>query len=62
MINPHPGHRPLGGETKTIVITGSTGVLGNLVAKTFAEHGHNIALLNRDQNKGKINGTRIPLY
>ena len=36
---------------KTIVITGATGVLGNLVAKTFAERGHNIALLNRDQNK-----------
>ena len=36
---------------KTIVVTGATGVLGNLVAKTFAERGHNIALLNRDQNK-----------
>ncbi len=37
--------------TKTIVITGATGVLGNLVAKTFAELGHNIALLDRDQIK-----------
>lgn len=37
--------------TKTIVITGATGVLGNLVAKAFAEHGHNIALLDRNQNK-----------
>lgn len=37
--------------TKTVVITGSTGVLGHLVAKTFAEHGHNIALLERDQKK-----------
>jgi NAD(P)-dependent dehydrogenase (short-subunit alcohol dehydrogenase family) len=36
---------------KTIVITGATGVLGNLVAKTFAERGYNIALLDRDQNK-----------
>ena len=36
---------------KTIVITGATGVLGNLVAKTFAEHGHNIALLAKGQNK-----------
>jgi NAD(P)-dependent dehydrogenase (short-subunit alcohol dehydrogenase family) len=36
---------------KTIVITGATGVLGNLVAKTFAERGHNIALLGKDQNK-----------
>ena len=36
---------------KTVVVTGATGVLGNLVAKTFAERGHNIALLNRDQNK-----------
>ena len=37
--------------TKTLVITGATGVLGNLVATTFAENGHNIALLGRDQNK-----------
>ena len=37
--------------TKTIVLTGATGVLGNLVAKTFAEHGHNLALLNRDPAK-----------
>ncbi len=36
---------------KTIVITGATGVLGNLVAKTFAERGHNLALLAKDQNK-----------
>jgi NAD(P)-dependent dehydrogenase (short-subunit alcohol dehydrogenase family) len=36
---------------RTVVITGSTGVLGHLVAKTFAEHGHNIALLERDQTK-----------
>ena len=36
---------------KTIVITGATGVLGNLVAKTFAERGDNIVLLNRDQVK-----------
>ena len=37
--------------TKTIVVTGATGVLGNLVAKTFAERGHNIALLDKDQTK-----------
>lgn len=37
--------------TKTIVITGATGVLGNLTAKTFAEHGENIVLLDRDQSK-----------
>lgn len=36
---------------KTIVITGATGELGQLVAKTFAERGHNIALLDRDQTK-----------
>ncbi len=36
---------------KTVVITGATGVLGNLVAKTFAELGHNLALLDRNQNK-----------
>ena len=37
--------------TRTIIITGATGVLGNLVAKTFAERGHNIALLDRDRKK-----------
>ena len=36
---------------KTIVITGATGSLGNLVARTFAERGHNIALLDRNKNK-----------
>jgi NAD(P)-dependent dehydrogenase (short-subunit alcohol dehydrogenase family) len=38
-------------KSKTIVITGATGVLGNLVTKTFAERGHNIALLDKDQTK-----------
>ncbi len=36
-------------KSKTIVITGATGVLGNLVAKTFAELGYNIAILGRGQ-------------
>lgn len=36
---------------KTVVVTGATGILGNLVAKTFAARGHNIALLDKDQNK-----------
>ncbi len=36
---------------KTVVISGATGVLGNLVAKTFAERGHNIVLLGKDQGK-----------
>jgi 3-oxoacyl-[acyl-carrier protein] reductase len=38
-------------EKKSVVITGATGVLGNLVAKTFSERGHNLALLAKDQNK-----------
>lgn len=38
-------------KSKTIVITGATGVLGNLVAKTFAERGDNIVLLDRDAVK-----------
>jgi NAD(P)-dependent dehydrogenase (short-subunit alcohol dehydrogenase family) len=38
-------------KSKTIVITGATGILGNLVTKTFSERGHNIALLDRNQNK-----------
>lgn len=36
---------------KTIVITGATGALGKLVATTFAADGHNIALLDRNQDK-----------
>jgi NAD(P)-dependent dehydrogenase (short-subunit alcohol dehydrogenase family) len=36
---------------RTIVITGATGKLGNLAAKTFAGLGHNLALLDKDQDK-----------
>lgn len=36
---------------KNIVITGATGALGSLAAKTFAEMGHNLALLDIDQKK-----------
>jgi len=36
---------------KSIVITGATGVLGNLAAITFAGMGHNLALLDKDQQK-----------
>ncbi|MDP1713187.1 MAG: SDR family oxidoreductase [Anaerolineales bacterium] len=51
MTRPHPNPLPKGEGVKTIVITGATGVLGNLVAKTFAKHGHKIALLDKDQVK-----------
>ena len=37
--------------SKVIVITGATGVLGNLTAKTFAAPGYSLALLDHDQNK-----------
>ncbi|MBM4428210.1 MAG: SDR family oxidoreductase [Chloroflexi bacterium] len=36
---------------KNIVITGATGMLGNLAAKTFATQGHNLALLDKDSEK-----------
>ena len=36
---------------RNIVITGATGVLGSLTAKTFAGMGHNLALLDFDQKK-----------
>lgn len=36
---------------KTIIITGATGALGNLTAKTFAGMGHDLALLDFDQKK-----------
>ena len=38
-------------SSKTIVITGATGALGSLAAKTFAGMGHNLALLDKDQEK-----------
>jgi len=37
--------------TRTIVITGATGALGNKTAQAFAERGHSLALLDNDQNK-----------
>ena len=37
--------------TRTIVITGATGVLGNKTAQAFAARGHALALLDNDQNK-----------
>ena len=36
---------------KNIIITGATGALGSLAAKTFAGMGHNLALLDLDKNK-----------
>jgi NAD(P)-dependent dehydrogenase (short-subunit alcohol dehydrogenase family) len=37
--------------SKTIVITGATGVLGNKTAQAFAARGHALVLLGKDQNK-----------
>src|SRR4030095_15640095 len=37
--------------SKTIVISGATGVLGNKTAQAFAARGHALALLGKDQNK-----------
>jgi len=36
---------------KSIVITGATGALGSLAAKTFGSMGHNLALLDKDRQK-----------
>ncbi len=36
---------------RNIVITGATGALGSLAAKTFAEMGASLALLDNDQTK-----------
>ena len=36
---------------KNIIITGATGALGSLAAKTFADMGNNLALLDLDKNK-----------
>ena len=40
-----------GEGAKTIVITGATGALGSLTAKTFAAQGYSLALLDNDQIK-----------
>jgi len=37
--------------SKTVVITGATGGLGNKTAHAFAARGHSLALLDNDQNK-----------
>lgn len=37
--------------SRNIVITGATGALGSLTAKTFASMGHNLALLDYDKTK-----------
>jgi NAD(P)-dependent dehydrogenase (short-subunit alcohol dehydrogenase family) len=37
--------------TRVIVVTGATGALGSQVARTFAEHGHSLALLDNDQDQ-----------
>lgn len=47
---PHPSPLPKG-EGKVIVVTGATGALGQKTAHAFAEMGHNLALLDNDQNK-----------
>lgn len=36
---------------KTVVITGATGALGNRVAQAFAERGHSLVLLDRNQDR-----------
>ncbi len=36
---------------RTIVVTGATGALGSLTARTFAARGHSLALLDFDQGK-----------
>jgi len=38
-------------QGKVVVITGATGALGSLTAKTFATQGYALALLDNDQNK-----------
>ena len=37
--------------SKTAIITGATGGLGEAIARTFAANGHNIVLSGRDENK-----------
>ena len=48
--------------SKTIVITGATGALGQKTAKAFAEMGHNLALLDRDAEKldSLVRGLNLP--
>jgi len=39
------------GMSKTVLITGATGALGNKAAHAFAGHGHSLVLLDNDQNR-----------
>jgi len=39
------------GMSKTVLITGATGALGNKAAHAFARHGHSLVLLDNDQNR-----------
>ena len=38
-------------DKRVVVITGATGVLGNLTARAFTEHGDSLALLDHNQEK-----------
>lgn len=38
-------------ERRTIVVTGATGALGSLTAKTFSDMGHTLSLLDLDKKK-----------
>lgn len=51
MSSPSTSPPPGSAQGKTIVITGATGALGSLTAKTFAARGHWLALLDFDQTK-----------
>ncbi|NWF63160.1 MAG: SDR family oxidoreductase [Chloroflexi bacterium] len=48
---------------RTIVVTGAGGALGSLVAKTFSEAGHNLALHDKDSAKldALVRGLNLPV-
>jgi NAD(P)-dependent dehydrogenase (short-subunit alcohol dehydrogenase family) len=50
-------------SNRTIVITGAGGELGSLVAKTFSEAGHNLALHDKDSAKldALVRGLNLPV-
>lgn len=49
----------MGSNNKTAVLTGSTGAIGNELAKLLARDGWNLALINRSQEKSNAQLTQL---
>ena len=50
-IAPHPSSRPHTGTRRVVLITGASGGIGAELARIFARHGHDLALVARSADK-----------